>query len=610
MAAKITDKTLRVGRAKAYPKEIWWFIVCLIFTVALCHVGNLLLSKIRQWRQSSSKADPEGQGRTVRRGTGSITRIPLALVNLYRVVAFRCTLQIGSSYSVCLADVFLTCTYIAIIFGWALTNTTDLEGVKFDWSFYSNRAGTLAASQFPLIVALGTKNNPITLLTGVSYEKMNSLHRMCSRVLFVLLWLHAGSKFATDSVTPEDWPTAWLRVGLMAVIAFCVLVLVSLRPIRAKAYEFFFYTHMALALIILLGAYYHAKNFEFGQYVWPAFLIWALDRFIRLARVVYFKVASYIGSRKAPGAMQAKLDLLSPHMVRIRIPRPPAFGWQPGQLAYLILPSVSLLPIEAHPFSIASINSPDSAEKPADDKGDAYFKELVFLVNARGGFTRRLAEKAARGETSVMAFLDGPYGVTPDLSCSETIVLIAGGTGISYTLPLLLSAISKGTARRVLFIWAIRDKSHLQWVSAAIKQALATAPSTMSISINIYLTTSQEPLPTSPRAWDDDSVHNERLGGASGSESSESVEKEKEDSVVTLTEVSAVKVQVGRPNIGVLMKEELDNAAGRMTVCVCGSEGIARAVRSSLTINPLAGSNSVIRGAPSVTLHVESFGYA
>ncbi|EPQ59825.1 hypothetical protein GLOTRDRAFT_71520 [Gloeophyllum trabeum ATCC 11539] len=608
-----TDKTLRVGRAKYYPKEIWWFIVCLIAVVSLCHIGNLLLSKWRQWRQSSRKTDPERQGSTLRRGAVYVTRIPLALVNVYRVLAFRCTLQIGSSYSLCLADVFLTCTYIAIIFGWALTNTTDLEHKKFDESFYSNRAGTLAASQFPLIVALGTKNNPISLLTGISYEKMNSLHRMCSRVLFVLLWLHAGSKFATKTVTPEDWPTAWLRVGLMAVVAFCVLIIISLRPIRARAYEFFFYTHLVLVLIILLGAYFHARNFDFHQYVWPSFLIWALDRFIRVARVVYFKVVSYIGARKNPGGMDAKLDLLSPHMVRIRIPRPPAFHWSPGQLAYLIMPGISLFPIEAHPFSIASIDDPAAAEGNAKEKGESYFKELVFMVNAREGFTRRLADAAAKDDAKATVLLDGPYGVSPDLSCSDTIVLIAGGTGISYTLPLLLSVISKKTARRVVFLWAIRDRSHLGWVSAAIAKALATTPPSMSISIHIHLTSSpQEPLPNSPEAWDDDSVHNGRTRGAlTNQESSESIGKEKAGSTIsTLLDVDAVTVQDGRPNIGALMKEELDTATGRMTVCVCGSEGIARAVRSSLLINPLAGSNSVIRGAPSITLHVESFGYA
>lgn len=40
-------------------------------------------------------------------------------------------------------------------------SATNLEGNKLDYQYWSNRAGTIAASQFPLIVALGTKNNVI-----------------------------------------------------------------------------------------------------------------------------------------------------------------------------------------------------------------------------------------------------------------------------------------------------------------------------------------------------------------------------------------------------------------------------------------------------------------
>lgn len=38
---------------------------------------------------------------------------------------------------------------------------TNLEGQKFDEYYFTNRAGVLAVSQFPLITALGTKNNVV-----------------------------------------------------------------------------------------------------------------------------------------------------------------------------------------------------------------------------------------------------------------------------------------------------------------------------------------------------------------------------------------------------------------------------------------------------------------
>lgn len=39
---------------------------------------------------------------------------------------------------------------------------TDLEGKKLDYQYWGNRAGTIAASQLPLVTALGTKNNVIS----------------------------------------------------------------------------------------------------------------------------------------------------------------------------------------------------------------------------------------------------------------------------------------------------------------------------------------------------------------------------------------------------------------------------------------------------------------
>lgn len=612
--AKVTDKTIRVALAKVYPKEIWYFLASFIIFLSLVHFASLLLARLTRRPAPSSLTsvvDPEGGSApsSPRRATNSLRKAPTALVNAWRILAFRCTVQIGKSYSLCFADLFATCGYILVLFVFALVRTTDLEGVKFDWSFYSNRAGTLAASQFPLITVLGTKNNVLTLLTGISYEKMNNLHRMSARVLLVLLWLHAGSKLAVPGgITPDEIGTTWLNLGYVSVFAFSALVLVSLRPVRAVAYEFFFYMHFILAFLILLGAYYHTVNFNFQQYVWPSFLVWGLDRFIRLIRVVVFKLSPHLSSASDP-SVTARADLLAPDLVRLRVPRPPGFSWSPGQLSYIIMPGVSRLPFEAHPFSIASVHD-GAMDGGNGEKGGEHWKEVVFLINAQSGFTKRLAHAAQSGEAKVNVLLDGPYGCSPDLDGSDTVVLVAGGTGISYTLPLLLSVAKKGRARRVLFIWSIRDSSHLRWVSPAIIKALSLAPASMSISVSIHITrlgieSPPNPLDigSSPMARSEESLDT-RVG------SSWSIEKAEAEKTVDLLHLRAVQVSYGRPDFQRLVHTELEGAEGHTSVCVCGSQSIAKNVRSSLRVNPFAGPNSVLKGAPSVTLHVEAFGYA
>jgi len=123
--------------------------------------------------------------------------------------------------------------YLAIRSSFSLSRSaTSTVGLKFDPTYYANIAGTIASIQLPLIAALGMKNNIISCgsfcarctqsqgtheyesdLTGVGFDKVSRLlfvekksgsddserkllylHSMVSRVLVVLIWLHAGGR--------------------------------------------------------------------------------------------------------------------------------------------------------------------------------------------------------------------------------------------------------------------------------------------------------------------------------------------------------------------------------------------------------------------------------
>lgn len=146
--------------------------------------------------------------------------------------------------------------------------------------------------------------------------------------------------------------------------------------------------------------------------------------------------------------MDASVELLSPRLVRLRLRRPPQFHWSPGQAAYLIMPGVSTIPFEAHPFTIASVDATDDGTqkknaptaKEALAETEPYRKELVFFVDVHSGFTRKLRDVAEKGGKAKV-FVDGPYGTSPDLTDYDTSLLIAGGSGVSFTLPLLLDGV-------------------------------------------------------------------------------------------------------------------------------------------------------------------------
>lgn len=197
------------------------------------------------------------------------------------------------------------------------------------------------------------------------------------------------------------------------------------------------------AIDSMFGPTLHAASSDlsdsFDPYIIACFIIWGADRFIRVVRLVAFN-HSYFGFKSGSGTLDATTELLSPEMVRLVLRRPPHFHWSPGQTAYLIMPGVSALPFEAHPFTIASFDSGSNAEEDfggagsfdvkekeseSSGKDTTYWKELVFLVSPRDGCTRRLLDVAAKRGT-IKVFVDGPYGPSPDMRRFDTCVLIAG----------------------------------------------------------------------------------------------------------------------------------------------------------------------------------------
>ena len=76
---------------------------------------------------------------------------------------------------------------IPLIFPSSLLTTVENEF----WALYlANALGVLAFCQCPLIIILIQKNNPISSLTGITYQKLNYLHRASSRVALFFSYAH------------------------------------------------------------------------------------------------------------------------------------------------------------------------------------------------------------------------------------------------------------------------------------------------------------------------------------------------------------------------------------------------------------------------------------
>ncbi|KAF8164042.1 hypothetical protein K438DRAFT_2067751 [Mycena galopus ATCC 62051] len=549
--------------------------------IALVSVYHLTLGFI-SWVRSKTPAI----SKPATRGPRSFCRVPVAILNIVRNTAFRTTVSFGGSYTLNLTELFLGCAYVALLFTWAFINTTDLEGVYLSPQYYANRAALIAATQFPLLIALGMKNNVLTILTGISFDKLNILHRIAARVLCVLMWVHAAGH------------EAWFQCGIMAISAFTLLCLFSIQPLRSRAYELFLITHFFMVLIFLGGAYYHANNSDLGYYIWPSFLVWGLDRFLRFIRI-FFINGGYLTllNTKTSSALRAKIEVISPQFLRVTVRRPDYFRWSPGQLAYLSIPSASGVPWEAHPFTIASIDGDISPAKEQEgasrqdlssEKGEpiepemaaaenlaplGYSKRLVFLLRVHNGFTKRLFHAASAHDDTLNAYIDGPYCSPPSVRGFETVLLFGGANTATNTI-----------CRKVVMVWAIRHSEQINAISNDLLRALDGVSDSLLLDICIHVT-------ASPLNSESDPEKNE--GSLSFSETK-------------LLDAPHVRVLCGRPDVKAIIKSEITETSGSISANVCGTADLAATVRSALRTDstPL----DIVKGGPSVSLHVEAFG--
>ncbi|CAE6393364.1 unnamed protein product [Rhizoctonia solani] len=480
-----------------------------------------------------------------------------------------------------MVEIVVTLGYLAALLIWAFINSRGLTV-----GLWANRAAHLATSQTPLIVALAGKNNIVTLLTGIGYEKLNVLHRASARSTLILIWAHAFGRWRLGLRGHASLDEVDIRFGVVSMAAFSLAALLSVRPIRNMAYEAFLVSHIILVAMYLIFGLLHVPEVKYR--FWPALAIWALDRLLRMLRMVILNKLWVHVFPVGKRFDDATLERVSSDTVRLTVHR--SFKWRSGQHAYILAPSIAALPFEAHPFTIASTYSEDSHAKGS-------LQEIVFIIRGRDGFTKRLLE-ASETRQSVPVVIDGPYGAPPRLSHYSKLILIAGGSGVSYTFPLLLDIVRQaksgnGVAQRVSFIWVVRSASHIDWIDNLLQQAVQDCPSTLQLSINIYVT--QQSLPEL-------SHENGVKGDTTSIEKKQSLA---EISTTSLTSSQKAKVLSGRPDIGAMLKEELSCASGLVSIDVSGPSALADATRDALVACNEAQPAAVLRGLPRTTLHLE-----
>ncbi|KAL8831225.1 MAG: hypothetical protein Q9170_005396 [Blastenia crenularia] len=460
------------------------------------------------------------------------------------------SLYILSNIVYCLFINYKTCNKAAIL--------AELRG----------RTGHLAfVNMMPLMVFAG-RNNALIPLLRVSFDTFNIFHRWISRLVVVESIAHTfawmAAKNYADKMTDQKhgmmkamYDNPFLDWGMVSLIAMVIILVQASSAIRHLAYETFLHLHQILAFFAFLGAAIHGHKGQLPmtKYVYVTIGLWFLERVIRWSKIVYrnfgLSSSTRVTVEALPEACRVTYELKRPWTIR------------PGCHVYAHFPTLTWS-LSSHPFSIAWYDSrPTPYRTLEDEKLPTTTQELgsplpsrtttsiTLIMSKKEGMTAKLHAKARAspsGIINIRGYIEGPYGGLESLHSYGTVLLFAGGVGITHQLSHvrdLLQTYNESTSaiRKIILIWTVRSQDAFDWVHPWMTEIFQMPHRRQVLKVLLFV--------TKPRHAGD-----------------------------VVSRSTQVQMYGGRCKPGKIIEEEFEKRAGAMAVTVCGPGAFADEVRA------------------------------
>ncbi|KAI9668505.1 MAG: hypothetical protein M1829_005322 [Trizodia sp. TS-e1964] len=434
---------------------------------------------------------------------------------------------------------------------------------------FRGRTGVLAVVNMIPLVVLAGRNNPLIALLRVSFDTYNLLHRWIGRLIVLEAVAHTCA-WTTNTVMISGWSTIGVRLtgnkfymyGAVGVCSMLFILIQSPSPVRHAFYEIFLHLHIFAAFSAMFGVYFHLDTDKLPQtpYIKIVIALWAAERLFRILRLLYRNF-----SRN--GCTTVTVTALPGEACRLTFNLARPWKFTPGCHVYVYLWRIS--GYQSHPFSVAwsedtssraldhprksalNVDEEKQALEPFDfDAKVANKTSLSIVVSKKTGMTAKLYDLASNAPQHTLvlnAAIEGPYGGHESLHSYGTVVMFAGGVGITHQLSHvrdLVAGYGNGTvaARKIVLVWIVRSTEHLEWVRPWMDNVLQMPGRREVLKVMLFV--------TKPRSQRE-----------------------------IVSPSRTVQMFPGRPNPQTILDKEILERTGAMCVTVCGSGSLADNVR-------------------------------
>ncbi|ROT35782.1 hypothetical protein SODALDRAFT_299947 [Sodiomyces alkalinus F11] len=378
-----------------------------------------------------------------------------------------------------------------------------IMGTGNDYLHFTKRLGIIAVSQFPLQYLLALKSfNPVAWALGSSHEALNSHHRALAQVINTLLSLHAVfylNYFIQVGILKRRLFAPVVFAGVLAFLCLGAMMSTASGSLRRQSYRLFFLTHLFAAFAIPSLIYYHAPSSRL--YITVGLGVFLVDLTARRLRTIPARASV----ETIPGTNLIKVVAAIPrrHLA--------AFHARPASHVYVSIPadtrpSAGSLLFEClfNPFTVAAVN----------DDGNATIGITLVARQRSGPVTKHLAQIAYQhrfpqqsalsafptsdgnnGTTKVALSVEGPYGLVSrryanmlGAASVDRILLVAGGVGATFCVPLYRAIRADHPGVKVELVWALRGAGDATW-AVSPRAGGEEQPSILDDdNVHIYLT--------------------------------------------------------------------------------------------------------------------------
>lgn len=459
------------------------------------------------------------------------------------------------------------------------------------------RAGVMATALTPFIYILAGKANMISFLTGVSYEKLNSLHQYVGVAAFILSIIHT-IPFIYQPL--QEGGVANLKneydfyymSGIPPLVLLAWLCMASKKFIRKYMYECFLHLHWACGIAFFATLVWHInKSLDMQNYMWGALAFWATQLIYRMLVKTAFKPNSlFLRSRKG------ELKKLGHNSYQVTINNVKGLKWTPGQHCYLRFIGKRML--DNHPFSISSTISEEN---------------LKFIIVPQKGLTRALYNELDDYIVkNKKIYIDGPYGgPSRDVNAFDRVIMLASGSGVTVTIPFLtnlsktisesLQSNKKIITQKIDFYWVVRTIEDVEWIAKELGSCVQLAGD--YLNINIFVSGGSQ--------IDEKMAATEVYEKKTESTTDSDVEKVIESPSTPVSEIPGVNIHYTKPNVSLIMSSLRHTLKRRNMIISSGSQSMKMTVSSAAASYQLLVFDNDLHNEEieEVYLHSESFGW-